>query len=259
MLKLTNISAGYKGPRGLVLTDVNLSLTAGAFVCVIGRNGAGKSTLLRTISGLQTPMQGQVSLDDYCVHELPPQYRAQRISVVTTERVSSPGLTVRDVIELGRQPYTNWRGQLQDSDQAIITSAMQIVDILKFAVQSFDGLSDGERQRVMIARALAQHTDLMILDEITAFLDLPGRVEVMSLLRSHAHSSGKVVLLSSHDLELSLELADQLWIVDDSKVVAGPTDDPLIQQAIATAFDTQDVKFESTSRQFKLQTHAIGT
>ncbi|WP_102797056.1 ABC transporter ATP-binding protein [Bowmanella denitrificans] len=253
MLEVMNVAAGYPGPRGAVLANLNLTLRPGAFICVIGRNGAGKSTLLRTISGLQKPLGGRVCLHNVNIHEMTAQLRAQRISVVTTERVSSPGLRVRDVINLGRQPYTNWRGHLSGTDYEVIADAMRTVDVLKFANQPFDSLSDGERQRVMIARALAQDTDVMVLDEITAFLDLPGRVEVMSLLRTHAHTMGKIVLLSSHDLELSLELADRLWIVDEGKVKAGIAEDGVILQAIANAFDTKNVRFEPAIRQFRLR------
>ncbi len=252
MLKLNQVSVGYSGPRGVVLNKLDLSLNAGAFVCVVGRNGAGKSTLLRTLSGLQPKLSGQVTLEQSDIHEMAPQTRAQRFSVVTTERISSPGLTVRDVVQLGRQPYTNWRGKLAHSDQEGIEKAMARMGTGRFADLAFDGLSDGERQRVMISRALAQDADVMVMDEITAFLDLPGRVEVMSLLRNHAHNTGKIVLLSSHDLELSLELADQLWIVDDGKVSFGPTDEAVIQQAIRIAFDTSDVAYDPARRQFKL-------
>ncbi|GGO72573.1 ABC transporter ATP-binding protein [Bowmanella pacifica] len=253
MLKLTNLCAGYAGPRGKVLSNVALSVAAGTFVCVVGRNGVGKSTLLRTISGLQGPLMGEVSLNQVNLHEMTAQSRARLISVVTTDRISSPGLTARDVIELGRQPYTNWRGQLTQADKAAVENAMHRLNTKRFADKPLDGLSDGERQRVMISRALAQNADVMVLDEITAFLDLPGRVEVMSLLRRYAHTSEKIVLLSSHDLELSLELADQIWIVDDGKVVCGSATDKTVQNALSSAFDTSDVAYDPSRRQFKLK------
>ena len=199
LLHLESLICGYPGARGVVVDEVTLSLAAGAFVCVIGRNGAGKSTIMRTVSGLQAPIAGAAKLGGQPIAEMRPGDRAREIAVVTTDRVSSPGLRARDVVELGRLPYTNWRGQLSSEDQTIVTDAMKRAGADGFASSFVDSLSDGERQRVMIARALAQSSSVLVLDEITAYLDLPGRVEVMALLRRHAADGGKIVLLSSHD------------------------------------------------------------
>ncbi len=253
MLTLNALTAGYRGLRGEVVGAVSLSLSAGAFVCVIGRNGAGKSTLMRTISGLQSALSGQAILENSDISELSPRERARAIAVVTTERVSSPGLLASDVVELGRQPYTDWRGRLSSRDYDAITSAMAQAGASQFAAKTFDSLSDGERQRVMIARALAQSARLLVLDEITAFLDLPGRVEIMALLRQYAEVSGAIVLLSSHDLELSLELARELWIVDTGRLIAGTPSDLVENGAIAQAFDTADVRFDPEARRFRLR------
>ena len=253
MLELTGMTAGYPGSRGIVVEAVTLSLPPGSFVCVIGRNGAGKSTLMRTICGLQAPLAGSATLADRTVTEMSARDRARAISVVTTDRVSSPGLLARDVVELGRQPYTDWRGRLSDQDRAIVADAMRRAGAEQFAPKAFDSLSDGERQRVMIARALAQSSKIMVLDEITAFLDLPGRVEVMALLRRHAETSGKIVLLSSHDLELSLELARDLWIVDDGGLIFGAPDQLIANGSIARAFDSSDVVFDGEKKRFLLR------
>ena len=207
MLELESLKSGYPGSRGVVVDSVSLDLDAGAFVCVIGRNGAGKSTLMRTISGLQSAIAGVSRLEGNSIPAMSAQERAQAISVVTTDRVSSPGLLARDVIELGRLPYTRWHGQLSSDDRDIVLEATHRAGADDLVSEPFNSLSDGERQRIMIARALAQSSKIMVLDEITAFLDLPGRVEIMALLRRHARKTGKIVLLSSHDLELSLELA----------------------------------------------------
>lgn len=253
MLELDRLVAGYSGPRGEVVAATSLTLSPGAFVCVIGRNGAGKSTLMRTISGLQQALSGRVSLDGRLVADMGPRERARAIAVVTTDRVSSPGLTARDVVEFGRQPHTDWRGRLNAEDHAIVAHAMAEAGASPFAPNPFDSLSDGERQRVMIARALAQSARLLVLDEITAFLDLPGRVEIMALLRRHAEAAGGIVLLSSHDLELSLELAQELWIVDGGRLVSGTPAKLVDGGVIAGAFDTTDVRFDTAARQFRMR------
>ena len=253
MLELKALASGYPGSRGVVVDPVSLTLESGDFVCVIGRNGVGKSTLMRTISGLQPAMSGTSLLEGSSIPGMSAQERAQAISVITTDRVSSPGLLARDVIELGRQPYTNWRGQLTDADREIILEATHRAGVEDLAPKPIDSLSDGERQRVMIARALAQTSKIMVLDEITAFLDLPGRVEVMVLLRQHAKKTGTIVLLSSHDLELSLELAGQLWIVHDGELSFGSPDALISGGVIEGAFNNDDVSFDPSRRRFMMK------
>lgn len=252
MLRLQNLQCGYAGLSGPTVIAPDLEIMPGSFVCVIGRNGAGKSTLLRTISGLHRALSGSALLYGRDILHLSPGERGREIAVVTTERVSSPGLYARDVVELGRQPFTDWRGRLGAEDISAINSAFHRTGAAVFAPKLFDTLSDGERQRVMIARALAQSPKLMALDEITAFLDLPGRVEIMSLLRRHARQSGAIVLISSHDLELSLELADILWIVDGGRLHHGSPIAQEMTDLIASAFDGQDVRFDAPQRRFLL-------
>ena len=259
MLHLEALACGYPGARGVVVEAATLSLQAGAFVCVVGRNGAGKSTMTRTISGLQPPISGVARLDAQPITDMSPGERARAIAVVTTDRVSSPGLRARDVVELGRTPYTNWRGTLSADDRRIVADAMKRTGAAPFAASFIDSLSDGERQRVMIARALAQSSSVLVLDEITAFLDLPGRVEVMALLRRHAAATDKIVLLSN--LELSLELAGELWIVNDGELSYGRPDVLIRSGAVARVFDSEDVTFDSNKGRFVLrrsQAHPSG-
>ncbi|MEM7503144.1 MAG: ABC transporter ATP-binding protein [Pseudomonadota bacterium] len=253
MLQLRELVSGYPGANGLIVDSISHTLVDGDFICVVGRNGAGKSTLMRTISGLQPALLGDAQLDGRSIASMNAQERAQSISVITTDRVSSPGLLARDVIELGRQPYTNWRGTLTNKDRDIVVEATCRAGAAALAARPFDSLSDGERQRVMIARALAQTSRIMVLDEITAFLDLPGRVEVMALLRRHAQETGKIVLLSSHDLELSLELAGQLWIVHGGELSFGDAEALIAAGAIEGAFDNDDVRFDPNQRRFTLK------
>ena len=257
MLTTTDLSVGYPGARGAVLAPVSLHTEAGRFVCVLGRNGAGKSTLLRTLAGLLPPLAGFVRLQGDEVSRLPAAERARRIAVVLTERASSPGLTADDVVALGRQPFTGWTGRLAVEDVARITSAFERAGAAAFRGRLFDDLSDGERQRVMIARAIAQDARLLLLDEITAFLDLPGRVEVMSLLREHARTAGATVILSSHDLDLSLQLADTIWLLDgQGGLVTGTTPELVAAGAIGRAFDTRDVVFSERLGRFELRSSA---
>lgn len=253
MLTLEALSVGYGPPRGAVLTNLAIDAGRGAFICVLGRNGAGKSTLMRTLAGLQPALGGRARLEGDDIAAMRPQARAQRIAVVLTERASSPGLRADDVVMLGRQPFTDWRGRLTDADLAQVKAALAMAGADGFLGRLFDDLSDGERQRVMIARAIAQAPQLMVLDEITAFLDLPGRVEVMALLRAHARSTGTIVLLSSHDLDLSLQLADSVWLLDGRGALFVGTPKSLIADGhIGRAFDTEAVQFSPELGRFRL-------
>ena len=253
MLALDGVDVGYPGSRGVVVSGIDGAVDRGGFVCILGRNGAGKSTLMRTIAGLLRPLAGHVRLDGEEVAGMRATSRAQRITVVLTERVFSPALRVEDVVSLGRQPFTSWQGHLTTDDSRIVDEALEKAGAEGFRRRYFDDLSDGERQRVMIARAFAQTADLMILDEITAFLDLPGRVEVMALLRRHARDTGTKVLLSSHDLDLSLQLADQVWLLRSGRLLTGTADALIEQGAIAEAFDTTDVVFSPSDHRFRLR------
>jgi len=254
MLKLQNLSVGYKSAKRPVLDALSLDARAGDFICILGRNGAGKSTLMRTIAGLQAPLAGSVTLDSEDISTMRPASRARRIAVVLTERQFSPGLKVDDVVSLGRQPFTSWQGHLTAEDSRIADEAMARAKASPFKGRFFDDLSDGERQRVLIARAIAQTARIMILDEITAFLDLPGRVEIMSLLRNHARESGAIVLLSSHDLDLSLQLADIVWLLDGrGGFTSGSPALLAADGAIGAAFDTDTIAFAPGLGRFELR------
>ncbi|MEM6703462.1 MAG: ABC transporter ATP-binding protein [Acidobacteriota bacterium] len=256
MLRLAALESGYA--EQVVVRSASVDVGAGAFVCIVGRNGAGKSTLMRTISGMQPSVGGDSLLEGRSVSAMSAHERAQAIAVVTTERVSSPGLLASDVVALGRQPYTKWHGQLTEGDREAVREAMRKSRSLQFSARPFNSLSDGERQRVMIARALAQSAKLMVLDELTAFLDLPGRVEMMALLRRHAEKTGKTVLLSSHDLELSLELAGEIWIVHEGQLVHGAPETLIRDGSVQRVFDNEDVSYDPSQRRFTLVRNSKG-
>lgn len=254
MLRLEQLSVGYAGARGAVLSDLQCTAQRGEFLCVLGRNGAGKSTLMRTLAGLQPALAGVVRLEGEDIARMPAAERARRISVVLTERQSSPGLTVEDVVSLGRMPHTGWQGVLSRADRQVVSDSLALVDATRFAHRLFDDLSDGERQRVLIARAFAQSPKVMVLDEITAFLDLPGRVEIMALLKRRARDSGMIVLLSSHDLDLSLQLADTVWLLDGRGALRVDAPDALAHAGwIGDAFDTDSISFSATLQRFELR------
>ncbi len=257
MLALQSLAVGYRHTRGAVLSGIDLAAAPGDFICILGRNGAGKSTLMRTIAGLQTPLDGFASLDGEDIAFMRPATRARRIAVVLTERQFNPGLRVEDVIALARQPFTGWQGGLADDDRAVIADAVTAIGVEPFLRRYFSELSDGERQRVMIARALAQTPRLMVLDEITAFLDLPSRVEIMALLRSRARQEGQVILLSSHDLDLSLQLADSVWLLNGEGGFSVGAPDTLRRSGeVGRAFDTDTIRFSPRHGRFEIRTPA---
>ena len=259
MLNLQSLTVGYRNTRGAVLSGIDLSAVPGDFICILGRNGSGKSTLMRTIAGLQAALGGMALLDGEDIASMRPATRARRIAVVLTERQFNPGLRVDDVIALARQPFTGWQGGLADDDRAAIADAVEVTGVEPFLRRFFSDLSDGERQRVMIARALAQTPHLMILDEITAFLDLPSRVEIMALLRDQARQEEQIVLLSSHDLDLSLQLADSVWLLDDAGGFFVGTPDQLSHSgALGGAFDSGAIRFSPERGRFEIAASGVG-
>lgn len=250
MLVLNDLRIGY-GRKTLAALPTT-TVKAGEFVCLLGRNGQGKSTLLRTLGGFLAPIAGEVLLHGAPVRALQGVARARRIAVVLTERPQVGALGVMDLIEMGRQPHTGWTGVLTDEDRSIALEALEQVGGAHLAARKVDSLSDGERQRVMIARALAQQPDLMLLDEITAFLDLPSRVTIIDMLRRIAAEKGMAILLSSHDLELSLQTADRLWLLPgQGRFVDGAPEDVALSGAIGEAFDQENLVFSLSSGRFE--------
>ena len=215
LLRASSLAAGYRGRP--VRDGVTVQLRQGEMVCLLGRNGAGKSTLLRVLAGLEKPLQGRVELhtaDGFRdLHTLVPRERARRLGVILQERSDFGMMTVRELVNLGRHPHTGWSGRLSEDDRAAVQGALDELGAGVLAERTVASLSDGERQKVMIARALAQEPDLFLLDEPTAYLDLPGRVEVLKLLRDLSRQGKRTVLVSTHELDLALRLADRLWLL----------------------------------------------
>ena len=260
MLSIEQLTIGYKSSRAkqtVVAESINLTLEEGELVCLLGPNGAGKSTLMRTISGMQNPLAGRVLIDGEDIHSMPAQERAKRLSVVLTERVSAGLLSVYAMVGLGRYPHTNWAGTLGKKDHEVIQWAIHAVGADELAHRNVNDLSDGERQKVMMARALAQEPRMMILDEITAFLDLPRRVEMMRLLRKLARETKRAILLSTHDLDLALRSGDRIWLLPKGGTVqTGAPEDLVLNGAFEEAFANEGVDFDRQQGAFRVH-HAF--
>ena len=249
-IRLQGLALGYPGRT--LFENVDLSFGRGELTALIGRNGTGKSTLLRTIMGLLRPLRGSILIGQKSVHELPQRMIAAQISFVSTDDVRMGHLKVYDVVGLGRAPYTNWIGRLTDADRAAVEESLRLVGMETFGDKGIDTLSDGERQRVMIARSLAQDTPMILLDEPTAFLDLPNKYEIGLLLRSLAHNHGKTILFSTHDLNITLDLCDRIVMIDRGKFLHGTPDEMIANGSIGHLFDGTSIRFDREKRAVSL-------
>jgi iron complex transport system ATP-binding protein len=291
MLSSTSLSIGYKTP---LASNLDLELRPAELACLIGPNGVGKSTLLRTLAGMEKPLAGAVWLDGENLHLMPSLELAKRLAVVLTGRVDAGNLSAWALVSLGRHPYTDWLGRLTVWDEAAIERAMRLTDTLVFAERPIHELSDGERQRVMIARALAQilpdshlppgeglgvrakaqfpisnyqpsnvptsqRSNVLLLDEPTAFLDLPRRVDMLQLLKRLARETGCAILLSTHDLDLALRIADRLWLLASSgDLTTGIPEELALNGAVARLFQSEGVDFDHASGAFKVHQPVCG-
>lgn len=242
-LRACGLTLGYG--RSPLAGPWDLEVAAGRFVCLIGANGAGKSTLIRTLCGMQAALAGEVFLDGVPLASLSASQRACRLAVVLTERVQPTLMKGYELVSLGRYPHLGWGGRLSAEDHEQVEAALAQVGATSLAGRLVSELSDGERQKLMIARALAQQPRLLVLDEATAFLDLPRRIETMQLLRDLARSQQLAVLLSTHDLELALRHADALWLIDGQRRLhAGAPEDLALGGALGASFASQGLRFD---------------
>lgn len=256
ILRTNDLSIGYRGRKKTertVMSHLNLSIFRGEMICLIGPNGVGKSTLIRTISGMQPALNGETSIEDIPLNDKNLLQLSRMISVVLTDRVNPGHFTVFDMVAMGRHPHTNWFGSLQATDIKAIETSLKQVGMNAFTDQPFENLSDGERQRVMIARALSQDCPLILLDEPTAHLDLPNRVEIIKLLRSLARKTNKSILISTHELDLALQTADRVWLMtEEGGVITGTPEDLVLSGEFERAFHNQSFDFEISSGTFKV-------
>lgn len=238
MMTLSDLSIDYSDKT--IIEHGCATYSPGLSNALIGRNGSGKSTLLRTLAGLKKAFKGSVCVDGADLASIPKHELGVKVSLVTTERIIVPKFSCRDVVALGRAPYTDWIGRLTRMDWEKVDKALQLVEMTDFANRSLDSMSDGERQRVMIARAIAQDTPVILLDEPTSFLDLPNRYALCSLLQRLAHEENKCIIFSSHELDLVLKMADTVTLIDNKRLTHLPVEEmresSLIQNAFGISF-----------------------
>lgn len=256
-LTTQNLTIGYPASRGKapvsVLSDLSLKLPTETVTVLIGANGIGKSTLLRTLAGTQRQLSGTIEIEGTDIKDMSVLERAKRLALVYTDRTGGGGLTVSELVALGRQPYTGFLGRLSDTDRIICKNAMESVGIRHKAESYVAQLSDGERQKTMIARALAQQTPVIILDEPTSFLDVASRLEIMQLLGRLAKDEKKTVLLSTHDVAPAMGVADRLWIVDGEKhtIIEGLRDRLISEGAMDKVFPNRNITYDRTANDFR--------
>jgi iron complex transport system ATP-binding protein len=252
-LAVSDLAIGYRSSLGVrtVARGINLCADEGRLVCLLGANGTGKSTLLRTLTRLQSPLSGSVTFAGTPIGALSARDLAVRVAVVLTDRIVIDAISVRRLVELGRFPYTNWLGVLSSVDRSAVTGALTAVGAADLADRIFNELSDGERQRAMIARALAQQPRVLLLDEPTAFLDAAARVELWALLRRLATGRRLTVVVATHDLDLALSGADHIWLMADGAIREGSPAALIETGAIAAAFEREHVRFDRGLRAFR--------
>jgi iron complex transport system ATP-binding protein len=254
ILSLERAGAGFvnKNESNILLEDINLKIEKGELVGLIGRNGAGKSTLLRCIVRLQDLLQGSVYLMDRNIRSIDPNDLARLIAYVSSGLEFMETMTVRELVSLGRFPYTNWIGRLTDTDIELIDKALNDVGIENLENRKLNEISDGERQKAMIARTLAQNTALIVLDEPTAFLDLPSKYDIINLL-SELTRKGKTVVYSTHDLNIALRFSDKIWLIDNKSIHDGSPEDLILDKTIAGIFDSDKIYLNTMTGDFELR------
>lgn len=261
ILDIKDISIGYKrGSEKKIISDtLSGSIQGGALVALLGPNGCGKSTLLRSIAGLQPLLDGTVEILGKSIETLSGKQKARMLSLVLTDEVTSAYLIVKDIIAIGRYPYTGVMGVLEKEDKNIINNSITQCNLDSYVDRVYHELSDGEKQRVMLARALAQDTPLMMLDEPTAHLDLPNRVEMMKMLRDLSKSTQKAILLSTHELDLALQWCDYLWLMNkQGEIEMGTPEDLVLNGAFSSVFNDNSFFFDIASGVFKKKREVKG-
>ncbi len=252
ILSTTNLSIGYtsKGATTTIAQNLNLNLQSGKLIALIGSNGIGKSTLLRTLTGIQDPLSGVVILKDKNIELYEPLELAQNLSVVLTEKLPPSNLTVFELIALGRQPYTNWIGKLTDTDIAQINEAMELTKISHLATKKHFEISDGQLQKVLVARALAQDTPFIILDEPTTHLDLLHKVALFKLLKKLSQETQKCILFSTHDIDMAIQLSDEMIIMTPENVIQDTPCNFISKGSFNTIFKDDHIHFDSEKGKF---------
>ncbi len=258
MNPLLEIRCGAIGYGSVPLVaGLDLRVHPGEFICLLGPNGAGKSTLLRVFAGLSRLLSGDVLLDGRNLRRLSRSEISRRVAVVLTDSLAIPGMTVGELVRLGRHPFTDWTGRFSGEDAAIVAAALAIMDLEGWEDRRLSELSDGERQRAAIARALAQRTDILLLDEPTTFLDLTHRAEILGVLRDTAWKDGRAVVAALHDLDLAMTFADRIWLFDSRnappRILVGAPEDILLTGSVGRVFSSDTVRYDPFAGSFGLR------
>lgn len=252
ILSAQHIDLGYRQKKGdiRIHQDISVDLKEGELVCLIGPNGSGKSTLLRTLAGIASPLAGEVMIGNRKLSAVSNQEKGLLIAMVLTDRVVNNFLKVQDLVALGRYPYSGWMGRLNAEDRVKTEEAIELCSLQDLRHKTLDRISDGERQRVMIARAIAQDTPIIILDEPTAHLDMKTRVEILLLLRNLARLTKKSTVVATHELELAISLSDELWLMPEKgRFIKGKPEDLVNTGILSEVFNSEQIRFDE---QFKL-------
>ena len=253
VFELNDLTTGYADKHGVkaISSHLNAQLPQGKLTCMLGPNGAGKSTLLRTMAAFQPALEGQIIIDGKPLATYSMQELAQKISIVLTDSPKNMNMTVEEVVSLGRSPYTGFWGKMHDADWMAVHDSLALIGIEDFRHRRLSSLSDGERQKVMIAKSITQETPLIFLDEPTAFLDYPSKVRTMLLLHRLTRELGKTVFLSTHDMEHALWIADEIWLLDRERGLTTGTPQQLSESGqIGDYFDCKDMTYLPSERRF---------
>ncbi|UWY28403.1 ABC transporter ATP-binding protein [Flavobacterium sp. TR2] len=252
ILSTSNLNIGYQSKKGVttIAENLNLNLEAGKLITLIGANGIGKSTLLRTLTGIQKPLSGNVYLNERKISDYQPLELAQNLSLVLTEKLPPSNLSVFELVALGRQPYTNWVDKLSDEDVLKVEKAMQLTQIEHLASKKHFQISDGQLQKVLIARALAQDTPLIILDEPTTHLDLLHKVSLFKLLKKLTQETQKSILFSTHDIDLAIQLSDEMIMMTPENIVQDQPCNLISNGSFSNLFKDEHIIFDAEKGKF---------
>ncbi len=251
ILETRDLAVGYSSVS--IAENINFELLQGELMAIVGINGIGKSTLLRTLGNVQPKVSGSIQIENIEIENYSPLQLASKISLVLTEPIASKNLSVLELIALGRQPYTSWIGSLSTDDKEKIQDAVTMLHLEKMQHRKCFELSDGQLQRVLIARALAQDTPIILLDEPTTHLDLFHKVQILKLLRDIAHDTGKTVLFTSHEIEMAIQLCDSMLLLNGVENPFGKTCELIEQKAFETLFPSEMVSFDASTGSFRIE------
>ncbi len=252
ILSAQNLTIGYHRQEGGIAHTINLNLKAGTLVALIGANGIGKSTLIKTLTGIQKPIEGNIQLNAKDISSYSAAALAQQLSVVLTESLPPSNLSVFELVALGRQPYTNWLGTLSPEDKQQVEKAIALTQIEHLADEKHYEISDGQLQKSLIARALAQDTPIIVLDEPTTHLDLMHKVSLLKLLKNLSAETGKCIFYSTHDLDLALQLSDEIAVMADGTLVQGTPQELIAQKVFDRIFNDNSISFDAEKGGFTI-------